>query len=90
MKKLPYTFSKHAIAQCQSKGFSLSDVESVILTQQSHPSLTHPGQIRYTGKGLAIMVDLDQKKIVTVYLDRVFTPLRPDQVARGEKIQRTR
>jgi len=71
-----FTLSHHII----TKGFDLSLVVDVL----DHPSRVtpvtrYPNQLRYIGKGIAVVVDTVTLTAITVYLDGVITPLREDQ-----------
>jgi hypothetical protein len=86
MIKLTY----HAIVTAKSKGFSPVDVLDVANRPASrYPSKNHPGQYRHTGRGLCCVISEDGLKVVTVYQDGIITPLRPEQLERGEHINRT-
>ena len=79
--------TKHIISKAQELGISINLVEHVLEhPKTTAPSLLHPGQVRYTGYGIAVMVD--DGVAVTVYLDTVRTPLRPDQIKAGVCIRR--
>lgn len=84
-----YHISLHAQDQARQKQIPLWKILSVLENPVEHyPSVNHPGQWRYTGMGICVVVDDDERVVITVYLDRVLTPLRPDQIARGEQIRR--
>ena len=79
--------TKHIISKAQELGISLDNIKAVLEhPKTTAPSLLHPGQVRYTGGGIAVMVA--DGVAVTVYLDTVRTPLRPDQIKAGVCIKR--
>lgn len=51
-----------------------------------YPSRSHPGQWRVTGNGLCIVgkPEGDEFVLITLYLDRVVTAVRPDQLNTAE------
>lgn len=72
------TVSEHAKATCRAKGFTAAQVREAI----EHPYKVtdvrrYPGQKRYCGAGVAVI--MDGFRVITVYLDGVVTPLREDQ-----------
>lgn len=80
--------TNHIKEQAANKGIDLAKIYRVL----ANPSrITHvsryENQERYIGEGIAVIV-ADGEVAVTVYLDGIVTPLRPDQIARGEKILR--
>lgn len=79
--------SDHAIDQAASKGWSLHDVWLAHIDPDvRYPSGRYPGQYRHCRGDLVVIVDERLNKAVTVYKNVEETPLRPDQVAKGEKI----
>lgn len=71
--------SAHAKAQARSKGFTAAQlVEAVERPYKVTDVTRYPGQLRYCGAGVAVVVD--GREIVTVYADGVRTPLREDQM----------
>lgn len=73
----------HFIKTIKVKGF---DVQKIIDTLRNpaevYPSRSHPGQWRVTGNGYCIVgkPEGDKFVMITAYLDRVVTPVRPDQL----------
>ena len=85
-----FRLTQHVQAQAAAKGIDLGKLERVL----AHPSRItnvsrYPNQSRYIGEGIAVIVDDRTNAVITVYLDGVITPLRPDQIARGETIRRS-
>jgi hypothetical protein len=84
-----FHYTAHLIQQAQDKGIQLSRIMQVL----EHPTkitpvTRYPNQSRYIGQGIAVIVCDLSNSVITVYLDGVVTPLRPDQIARGETIKR--
>lgn len=79
--------TKHFLATVKSKGF---DPHAVIATIKSptevYPSRSHPGQWRVTGNGLCVVgrPEAGEFVLITIYLDRVLTEVRPDQLNTAE------
>lgn len=72
-------FSMHFIDQMRDKGFSPEQIESAIRTPEKVTNVSrYPGQVRYCGAGVAIVMRGDT--CITIYADRIVTPLRPDQM----------
>lgn len=88
MPKPKFYFSVHLQKQAAEKGIPLDKIQRVLNTATPYPA-RYFDQYRYVGDGIAVIAD-SSGKVITVYLDRVFTPLRPDQIARGEQIRRTK
>lgn len=73
-------FTPHFKNQFREKGFTTNQVFEAL----AHPYKVtdvrrYPGQRRYCGGGIAIV--MDGMRAVTVYLDGVRTALRPDQMS---------
>ena len=87
----PRYFTKHAEAKLRdlyhSHGISTMHVD-MALQAYPRPSRNHPGQSRFCGGGVCLVVDDVTGAVITAYLDRVLTPLRPDQIAAGVTINR--
>jgi len=84
-----FVFTKHAINQANSKRIPFWKILSVLENPvECYPSGNHAGQWRYTGLGICVVVADDQQTVVTIYLDRIITPLRQDQIEKGVKIKR--
>ena len=88
MKRPPrLRMSQHARQQMEQKGF---DYRAVIAAyakpEEFYESRSHPGQMRLTGRGLCLVGQVieDTFFVITVYLDRVLTPPRPDQLSTTE------
>lgn len=77
----------HFLKTMRDKEF---DPKAAIATIKSptevYPSGSHPGQWRMTGNGLCIVVKPEGNtlNLITVYLDRVLTAPRADQLATAE------
>lgn len=73
----------HFLKTMRDKGFA---GETVIATLKNptevYPSRSHPGQWRVTGNGICIVgkPDGDRFVLITIYADRIVTPVRPDQL----------
>lgn len=87
-KNPDYIMSSHVVAQAESKGVSMEHIALAIQHGRKTSVTGHGGQARFIHSGIAVIVDEDSRVAITVYLDRVITPLRPDQAARGERIER--
>jgi len=73
------TMTEHCKRQIVAKGFDVRDVVSALREPYKVTDVRrYPGQRRYCGSGLAVIVD--GQTIITVYLDGVRTPLRADQM----------
>lgn len=72
-------FDDHFKDQMKAKGFEPRQIINAIKNPYKVTKVTaHPGQWRYCGDGVAVV--MDKNRCVTVYLDGVKTPLRPDQM----------
>lgn len=88
---MSFIFSRHLPKQAKEKRIDLDKIQRVLNRPDKITKVSrYPGQTRYIGEGIAIIVAEDGQTVITVYLDRVFTPLRADQIAKGEIIKRTR
>lgn len=73
----------HFLKTMREKGF---DPHAAIATLKNpvevYPSKSHPGQWRVTGNGLCIVGKPEGQEfvLITVYADRIVTPVRPDQL----------
>jgi predicted house-cleaning NTP pyrophosphatase (Maf/HAM1 superfamily) len=94
MRKHPYrrmTFTRHATETAIAKRISVDAIRSCFTdTSEYYASGSHPGQYRMTGSGVCLVgtPQGDTFNVITLYLDRVITPLRPDQIERGDTIRR--
>lgn len=82
-------FTEHFKKQFRSKGFTSAQIREAI----EHPyKITdvrrYPGQRRYCGGGVAVV--MRDRTAITVYLDGVVTPLRPDQLNDTAALNSTR
>jgi hypothetical protein len=85
-----FHYTRHLIAQSQAKNIPLSRIMQTLENPSRITTVSqHPNQSRYIGNGIAVIVCDSDHSVITVYLDGVLTPLRPDQIARGETIRRT-
>ena len=74
-------FSRHALETARSKGFTVDQFRSALGNPYKVTDVTrYPGQKRYCGGGIAVVVAEDGVTVVTAYLDGVRTALRPDQM----------
>lgn len=72
------TFGEHFLAQARAKGFTAEQIAEAIERPYKVTDVTrYPGQLRYCGGGIAVV--MDGTRAVTLYLDGVVTPMRPDQ-----------
>jgi hypothetical protein len=77
----------HFLKTLKAKGF---DPAAVVATLKNptevYPSRSHPGQFRVTGNGVCIVgkPEGDQFVLITLYADRIITPVRPDQLKTAE------
>lgn len=79
--------TQHARQQMVEKGFDYRAVIAAYAKPDAfYESRSHPGQMRLTGRGLCLVgrVEGDTFAVITVYLDRVLTPPRPDQMGTTE------
>jgi len=83
--------SRHATQQAVTKRINVDNIKSAFVnTNEYYPSGSHPGQYRMTGSGVCLVgvPRGDTFFVITLYLDRVITPLRPDQIEAGAVIMR--
>lgn len=85
-----FTLSDHIQKQAREKNIELWKIQDALQHGYTTPVTAYPHQTRYIKNGIAVVADDWTHVAITVYLDRVITPLRPDQIARGERIQRKR
>lgn len=77
----------HALRQIAQKGFNPLHVKGAFENpDEVYASGSHPGQYRVTGNGLCLVGKPEGNEfvLITVYLDRVVTPPRPDQLVTPE------
>ena len=75
--------TRHAAQTMINKGFDANTVRATFTEPtEVYPSRSHPGQYRVTGNGLCLVGKPEGRifVLITVYLDRVVTPVRPDQL----------
>ena len=91
MNALTVCVSEHAERQAVAKGWTRDDIiDAVCSPHTTYPSLKYPGQVRMIKGDLCVVVEPASNRVVTVYKNVVETDLRPDQIARGDKIRRGR
>lgn len=74
--------TNHCKSQIRAKGFNVKDVVAALRNPYKVTEVRrYPGQLRFCGSGLAVVVNMKDATIVTVYLDGVRTALRPDQMS---------
>ena len=79
MKCSEVEFSDHFKRQFREKGFTTAQVREAIESPYKITDVRrYPGQKRYCGGGIAIV--MRDNVAITVYLDGVVTPLRADQM----------
>ncbi len=79
--------TKHANKVIHEKGFDPYDVwDTFVSPKFETPVSKYPDQTRLIGNGLALVgrEEGDEFVLITVYLDRVLTPPRPDQLTTPE------
>jgi hypothetical protein len=73
------TFPDHFVEQMKSKEIPPENVIAALRDPEQVTEVRrYPGQKRYCGYGVAVVIDGDHA--VTLYLDQVVTALRPDQM----------
>ena len=93
IKSMQCTLTKHAVKVAVDKGFSLSTIKSCYRNpNEVYPSALYPGQWRIAGSGLCLVgrPEGDTFVVITMYADRIITPLRPDQIEAGVIINRSK
>lgn len=74
------TYSRHFLTQAIAKGFTAEQIMSAVAEPYKVTPVTrHPGQSRYCGAGVAVVIDSSTLTAITVYLDGVVTDMRDDQ-----------
>ena len=75
------SFTRHFIKQAKHKGFTAEQIMGAIRQTGKDARITkvtaHPGQLRYCGDGVAVV--MEGNTAITLYADRVITPMREDQ-----------
>ena len=72
------TYTHHFLMQAAAKGFTADQITEAIRTPYDvNDVLRYPGQRRYMGGGVAVV--MDGNRAITIYEDKVVTPLREDQ-----------
>lgn len=73
-------FGHHFLTQARTKGFTADQIVEAITRPYKVTDVTrYPGQKRYCGGGIAVV--MDGTSAITCYLDGVVTPLREDQMS---------
>jgi hypothetical protein len=73
----------HFVKTAKDKGFTADQIISTLIEPtEVYPSRSHPGQFRVTGNGVCIVgkPEGDKFTLITIYADRIVTPVRPDQM----------
>lgn len=83
-----FRLSRHVLDQAAAKGIDLWKITDALEHGYQTPVTAYPHQTRYIKHGIAVIADDWTHVAITVYLDRKITPLRPDQIERGERIDR--
>jgi hypothetical protein len=73
---------------CKRLEISEELVKEICKIGKKVPSKNHTGQWRYCSMGYCVVVDANDTVVVTIYKDKVITPLRPDQIEKGVQIKR--
>lgn len=81
-------FTLHAKEVCKRLKINHDLVLDILATVKPYASKNHEGQWRYCGKGWCVVTE--GSRIITIYRDRVITPLRKEQIEAGVKIKRTK
>lgn len=82
------TMTRHAAEQAKSKGFTARETWLAM----TDPDITYPSSSRYPHQerrirgGIVAVVDKLTNTCITFYVNVEKTELRPDQIAKGEKI----
>ena len=74
--------TRHVRETLRSKGIAGANVRNALIHPYKITEVRrYPGQWRYCGAGVAVVVDFTYSvpRVITVYLDGVVTPMRPDQ-----------
>ena len=84
-------FTRHALQKLsdlhKSHGITWANVEQA-LRARAKPSRLYAHQYRLCGGGVCLVCDEYTGTVITAYIYRVLTPLRPDQIAAGVTINR--
>lgn len=73
-------FTDHSVGQIKAKGVPPENVIAALRDPYKVTDvLKYPGQVRYCGYGVAVIVEKDTRLVRTVYADGVRTRLREDQ-----------
>jgi hypothetical protein len=75
--------SAHFVKTMRAKGFEPAAVVATLKDPaEVYPSKSHPGQFRVCGNGVCIVGKPEGDKfiLITLYADRIVTPVRPDQL----------
>ena len=75
-------FTNHFIKQAKHKGFTAEQIVGALSRSGKYARVTpvtkYPGQMRFCGNGVAVV--MDGNTAITIYADRVVTPLREAQM----------
>lgn len=85
--------SQHIRKQMAAKGFTAQQVISALRNPEKVTEVRrYPGQVRYCGAGVAVVVDPrgGEHHLITLYADGVVTPLRADQMNDPEAVHSRR
>lgn len=77
------TFADHFRKQAIAKGFTSAQIIDALKNPDKITEVRrYPGQWRFCGAGVAVVVAFDRKipTAITLYADGVVTPLRADQM----------
>ncbi len=85
---MKYILTKHAKEVCKRLEITEEFVLEVCKVGVEYQSKNHVGQMRHSGLGYCVVTEED--RVITIYKDRVITPLRADQIKSGTKIKRTK
>jgi hypothetical protein len=83
---MKYILTKHAKEVCKRLEISEEFVLEVCKVGVECPSKNYVGQMRHSGLGYCVVTEDD--RVITIYKDKVITPLRDDQIKSGVQIKR--
>jgi hypothetical protein len=81
-----YIMTKHAMHVCVRLEISEELVYKILKIGREYPSKNHDGQMRHSACRYCVVTE--GKKVITIYKDKVITPLRKEQVDAGVEIRR--
>ena len=77
---MDFILTDHFKRTMVAKGFTPQQVIACLKTPDKITDVRrYPGQVRYCGSGVAIVVDTKTLHVITIYVDGIVTPMREDQ-----------